>query len=374
MKTPGAYLLTIRLRRAIKINLKGRELRLKSGWYTYAGSAMAGLESRLGRHLRTKEHKHWHVDWLLANGEVADIQVWANEDPQAECRLMAMAKSWDGAEPINGFGSTDCTCKAHLCYFRQAPRGSIHCGLSSGRIDNIFAVLNDRYVEHASFDRDPFETLVSCILSLRTQDPVTDKASKRLFAEMRTPAAIAAADHDRIAELIFPVGMYRQKAKRLVEIGQQVLDRFDGQTPAEIDDLLTLPGVGRKTANLVRSFAFHLPAICVDTHVHRITNRWGLVRTKDPDDTECELRRILPEPWWGPSNPLLVQHGQQICRPHRPSCGICPIRESCGYPHLQGERQILAEVEGAPDHPSIKIVKPGSSGNVRDKQTSPFEK
>ena len=196
---------------------------------------------------------------------------------------------------------------------------------------------------------------MTCILSLRTQDPVTDKAAGRLFAVLRTPQDFADAAPDQIAKLIYPVGMYRQKAKNLIRIARELLDRFNGMTPAEIDALTTLPGGGRKTANLVRSFAFHLPAICVDTHVHRITNRWGLVRTRTPDETEIELRRILPPEYWIETNALLIQHGQQICRPIGPRCDRCSLRGLCRYQDLQAERRLLASLPAAPKHPSLEI-------------------
>jgi len=193
---------------------------------------------------------------------------------------------------------------------------------------------------------------------LRTQDPVTAKAADRLLAEVRTAEQFAGADPQRIAKLIYPVGMYREKAARLTAIAAQLLERFGGRVPDSVEELVTLPGVGRKTANLVRSFAFHLPAVCVDTHVHRISNRLGLVRTAAPDETECELRTVLPQEYWLELNPYLVQHGQQVCRPTRPRCALCPLLPHCGYATLCREDQVLRTIPDCPTHPSLVLVLP----------------
>jgi endonuclease-3 len=178
-------------------------------------------------------------------------------------------------------------------------------------------------------ERDPFRTLTSCILSLRTKDEVTAVASRRMFAIAGTPATMAAVDEDELARTIYPVGFYRTKAKQLVGIAQQILERFGGNVPDEIDALLTLPGVGRKTANLVVGQAFAKPAICVDTHVHRITNRWGYVHTKTPEQTELALRAKLPARHWLEINDLLVAFGQTLCHPTSPKCSECPIARYC---------------------------------------------
>jgi len=178
-------------------------------------------------------------------------------------------------------------------------------------------------------ERDPFRTLTSCILSLRTKDEVTAIASRRMFTIAGTPERMAAIDEGTLARAIYPVGFYRTKAKQLIGIAQQILERFGGNVPDEIDALLTLPGVGRKTANLVVGQAFAKPAICVDTHVHRITNRWGYVRTKTPEQTELALRATLPAKHWLIINDLLVAFGQTLCHPTSPKCSSCPVARSC---------------------------------------------
>jgi endonuclease-3 len=177
--------------------------------------------------------------------------------------------------------------------------------------------------------RDPFRVLVACILSLRTKDETTGPAAARLFARAATPATLAALPARVIERAIFPVGFYRTKARGLRALSRELLARFDGRVPADLDTLLTLPGVGRKTANLVVTFAFGLPGICVDTHVHRITNRLGFVRTRTPAETEQALRRRLPRRHWIELNDLLVAFGRTLCHPTSPRCSRCPVTTDC---------------------------------------------
>ncbi len=175
----------------------------------------------------------------------------------------------------------------------------------------------------------PFRILIATILSLRTRDTLTAVVAPRLFAEADTPAATLALGEERLAELIYPVGFYRAKARNIVAICRILIDEHGGAVPADLDALLALPGVGRKTANLVLTAGFGLPGICVDIHVHRITNRWGYVRTTSPDATELALRAILPPEHWIPINGLLVTLGQNICHPTLPRCSICPVSWAC---------------------------------------------
>jgi endonuclease-3 len=175
----------------------------------------------------------------------------------------------------------------------------------------------------------PFRILIATILSLRTKDTLTAVVAPRLFAVADTPAAMLALGVERIAELIYPVGFYRVKARQIVAICQILLERYGGEVPSDLDELLKLPGVGRKTANLVVTAGFGLPGICVDIHVHRICNRWGYVQTRTPEETEMALRSRLPQRYWIPINRLLVTLGQNICHPTSPRCSICPIRDLC---------------------------------------------
>jgi endonuclease-3 len=176
---------------------------------------------------------------------------------------------------------------------------------------------------------DPFLTLVGCILSLRTKDETTAIAAPRLFARAAAPSAMLALSAEEIAGLIYPVGFYRTKAQVIRGICRDLIEKFGGQVPDRIDDLITLKGVGRKTANLVVTEAFGKPGICVDTHVHRISNRWGLVKAPTPDKTEVALRAILPRRYWIEYNSLLVAFGQTLCQPVSPWCSRCPIAPRC---------------------------------------------
>jgi len=181
----------------------------------------------------------------------------------------------------------------------------------------------------ANQTRDPFQILVSCLLSLRTKDATTASASMRLFALATTPRALVALPVAAIERAIYPVGFYRTKARHLKALCRDLLARHGGRVPDEIDALLDLPGVGRKTANLVVTLGFGKPGICVDTHVHRITNRWGYVRTRSPDATEAALRRKLPREYWIEFNDLLVPYGQHLCAPVSPFCSQCDLRAWC---------------------------------------------
>lgn len=175
----------------------------------------------------------------------------------------------------------------------------------------------------------PFRILIATILSLRTKDTLTAVVAPRLFAAADTPATMLALSEEQIAELIYPVGFYRNKARSIREISALLLEQYDGQVPADLDALLKLPGVGRKTANLVVTMGFGLPGICVDTHVHRISNRWGYIQTKTPEETEFALREKLPIKHWNVINGLLVTLGQNICHPTSPRCSVCPVAVYC---------------------------------------------
>jgi endonuclease-3 len=177
--------------------------------------------------------------------------------------------------------------------------------------------------------RSPFRVLISCILSLRTQDSTTAQASHRLFALADTPEKMLRLSEQKIAKTIYPVGFYRTKAKVIREICRTLIQNYGGKVPDEIDELLKLKGVGRKTANLVVTLGYQKPGICVDTHVHRISNRWGYIKTKDPKETEFALREKLPKQYWIEYNDLLVSFGQHLCRPISPLCTQCPVERYC---------------------------------------------
>ncbi len=183
----------------------------------------------------------------------------------------------------------------------------------------------------AEESRDPFRILVACLLSLRTRDATTAEASQRLFALAPDAAKLAVLPVRTIERAIYPVGFYRTKARRLRMLARILLDRFGGAVPASIETLLELPGVGRKTANLVVTLGFGKPGICVDTHVHRITNRWGYLRTRTPEKTEQALRKKLPRRYWIEFNDLLVPYGQHLCQPISPWCSRCSLADLCNH-------------------------------------------
>jgi endonuclease-3 len=195
-------------------------------------------------------------------------------------------------------------------------------------IDNLDLPAVEKIAEESQ--EDPFEVLIATMLSAQTRDAVTAAASARLFRVARTPRTIAKLTEKRIEKLIYPVSFYRNKATYVKQACQMLVDRFGGRVPGTMEDLLTLPGVGRKTANLVLILSFKsLKNICVDTHVHRISNRLGWVRTRTPDETEQALYRSTDERWWPYINLYLVTWGQNVCRPIYPRCGACVIREHC---------------------------------------------
>jgi endonuclease-3 len=175
----------------------------------------------------------------------------------------------------------------------------------------------------------PFKVLIATLLSLRTKDEVTFAAARRLFAIAETPERIARLSNATISDCIYPVGFYRTKADRIKTISGILVKQYNGNVPTDLDSLLALPGVGRKTANLVLSEGYGIPAICVDTHVHRICNRIGWVCTKTADQTELALRQLLPQKDWIHFNPLVVAFGQNLCKPLSPICSQCPIHPHC---------------------------------------------
>jgi len=184
----------------------------------------------------------------------------------------------------------------------------------------------------------PFETLVSTILSLRTKDAVTEAASHRLLSRAPTPEILASLSIAEIERLIFPVGFYHTKAKHLVAMCRMLLENYGGRVPRSLEELLKLPGVGRKTANLVITIGFGDYGICVDTHVHRISNLWDLVQTRTPDETEFALREILPRRHWKTYNDILVTFGQNLCVPVSPWCSRCPVAKYCPRVGLKRSR------------------------------------
>ncbi len=199
------------------------------------------------------------------------------------------------------------------------------------KIREIIKRLKEIYEIRTFLDEDPYKVLVRTILSQRTRDENTDQATNALFEVFPDIYAVADAPTEEVQKLIKPAGFYRVKAGRIQEVSQILIDQYGGEVPNDMDELLKLPGVGRKTANCVFVFAFREAAIPVDTHVHRISNRWGLADTKTPEETEIVLMEKVPKDLWIDLNDLMVQFGQTICRPIGPQCERCPLTDLCEY-------------------------------------------
>lgn len=189
-----------------------------------------------------------------------------------------------------------------------------------------FVNLMDTFHE---LEQGAFYVLIGCILSLRTNDKTTYPATLRMLELAKTPAEFAVLNVDDLANAIYPVGFYKNKAEQIIELSKILVEKYGSKVPDSIDELVKFKGVGRKTANLVVARGFDKPAICVDVHVHRIFNRLGYIKTKTPDETEMVLREKLPVKFWIDINTLLVTHGQNVCKPIKPMCDVCPIKEYC---------------------------------------------
>lgn len=196
-------------------------------------------------------------------------------------------------------------------------------------IERQVKALKVPWVTVESKRKDPYRVLISCILSLRTKDKTTALASQRLFKVAETPGEIVKLSPSRLQNLIYPVGFYRNKTKVILGISRKILEDYRGRVPDKEEDLLRLKGIGRKTANLVLGLGYGIPAICVDTHVHRISNRLGWVKTKTPELTEEVLKRIIPQNYWIRLNTILVAFGQNICLPISPYCSKCKVKIFC---------------------------------------------
>ena len=209
--------------------------------------------------------------------------------------------------------------------------------MKSSDINKIFKVLANEAPKWdvpivtlvAESSHDPFKVLISTVLSLRTKDETTAAASRRLFKLADNPTDMLRLSEKKIIDAIYPVGFYKTKATNIHNICQSLIDDYDGRVPDDIDELLKFKGVGRKTANLVVTLGYDKPGICVDTHVHRISNRFGYIKTKTPDETEFALREKLPKKYWIDYNSLLVAFGQHLCRPISPKCSECPVENYC---------------------------------------------
>lgn len=202
-------------------------------------------------------------------------------------------------------------------------------------IDSVVKVLEEANQQKSEFVglmdsfNDPYLVLIACILSLRTNNKTTYPATLRMLKLAKTPQQMMNVCAEDLEKAIYPVGFYKNKAGQIIELSKILVEKYNGKVPCDIDELCKFKGVGRKTANLVLSRGFNTPAICVDVHVHRIFNRLGYLKTKNPEETEFALRKKLPKQYWIPINTLLVTHGQNVCKPIKPMCDICPINNLC---------------------------------------------
>lgn len=203
------------------------------------------------------------------------------------------------------------------------------------RVGNVVKLLEEAKQPQSDFVKlmdsfkDPYLVLIACILSLRTNDRTTYPATLRMLELAKTPQEMMEVSEEDLAKAIYPVGFYKNKAGQIIELSKLIVEKYDGKVPDSIDELCKFRGVGRKTANLVMTLGFGEPAICVDVHVHRIFNRLGYIKTKNPEETEFALRENLPIEYWIPINTLLVTHGQNVCKPIKPMCSQCPVAQFC---------------------------------------------
>lgn len=208
---------------------------------------------------------------------------------------------------------------------------------NNNKMDKIFYHLKndlnqykDPILSRKKINQTPFTTLISCILSLRTKDEITEQASYRLLKNNDTPQKIKKLSIKKIMELIYPVGFYKTKSKRIKEISETLIEEYNGKVPENLNELLKLKGVGRKTANIVMVYGFNKKGyLPIDTHCHRIPNRIGWIKTKSPEETEKELMKIMPKKYWNDFNNIFVKFGQSICLPISPLCSKCPIEKYC---------------------------------------------
>jgi len=210
--------------------------------------------------------------------------------------------------------------------------------INEENIEDVFKTIERHLKEKTMIQKfieenlTPFQILVATILSARTKDEKSEEISRKLFQKIKEPRDLLNLTEEQLVREIYPVGFYKTKARNLIKLANILIEKYKGKVPRKMEELLELPGVGRKTANIVLAYAFNRPAIAVDTHVHRIFNRWKFVNTRTPEDTEIELKKRLPKKLWRKVNNLLVNFGKSICKPLKPLCKECPINALCPFP------------------------------------------
>lgn len=329
----GVYLLIGYLEKGVSVRTSARRFDLQSGWYYYCGSALNGLSARIRRHIRNSGKKHhWHIDHLTSRWRLVAAVPYIVADNRLEHELARIMSECPGVSPTPGFGASDCDCDTHLYTSCELVDQPVMNRLFRRQMEETIRKLEHQYAgmqTPVEKFKTPWEILVSCIISLRTKDEVTGPAAQRLLNEAPGPEQLAELAPERIGQLIFPAGFYRTKGRNLQNIARIIRDEWNGRVPAEKETLLSLPGVGIKTANLVLADGFGHDEICVDTHVHRICNRLGWIHTETPEHSEAVLKHLLPATIIRKTNGLMVKHGQNICKPVKPRCDACPVQKLC---------------------------------------------
>lgn len=342
MLNSGIYLIVGYLSTETQIKTKGCEFVLKKGWYYYCGSAKNCLTHRIKRHQSIIKKNYWHVDYLLEKLENAVMIPYIIHDNRLEHILAQLISEYNGVFPVPGFGAGDCQCFTHLFHSKQILLKNIFKKLLNEQLKLTAIHLKEMYegiVTPVEGYKTPWEILISCVISLRTKDEVTGPASQRLFRVASSPNELSKLSEERIGELIYPAGFYKTKAKNIKKIAEIIHNKYNDTVPDKKDLLLQLPNVGIKTANLVLASGYGQNEICVDIHVHRISNRMGWIKTEKPEESEKVLKKLLPMEYIKEFNGLMVKHGQRICKPRKPNCRECDLKTLCMFYIKEGYMQ-----------------------------------
>jgi len=342
MLDTGIYLIIGYLPEKTEVITKGNSFVLQKGWYYYAGSALNSLSKRIKRHLSSEKKNHWHIDYLLEHLENTVILPYIVHDNRFEHILAQLLSSYKDISPVANFGAGDCKCYTHLFYSKTLSAKFIFKKLFTEQLKITALTLKEMYkgiVTPVEGFRDPFDILISCVISLRTKDEVTGPAARRLFKVANTPEKLSKLSVTQIEKLIYPAGFYKTKAKNIKKIAEIIHTKYNDLVPDRKDSLMALPNVGIKTANLVLASGFGHNEICVDIHVHRISNRLGWIKTETPEESEKVLKKILPMEYIKEYNSLMVKHGQNICKPRKPHCQNCKLQSICMYFIKEGYKQ-----------------------------------
>jgi endonuclease-3 len=342
MLDSGIYLIVGYLPVSKEIRTKRSVFVLQKGWYYYSGSALNSLSKRIKRHKSHEKKKHWHIDYLLEHLEFIAVIPYIVNDNRFEHLLASLLSEYKDILPVPRFGSGDCKCYTHLFYSQNLSAKFVFKNLFKEQLRITALTLREMYkgvVTPVEGFREPFDILISCVISLRTKDEVTGPAAKRLFKVAPTPEKMSKLPVEQIEKLIYPAGFYKTKAKNIKKIAEIIHTKYNDSVPDNKESLMALPNVGIKTANLVLASGFGHNEICVDIHVHRISNRLGWIKTDNPESSEKVLKKLLPMEYIKEYNGLMVKHGQNICKPRKPNCKVCKLQSICMYFIKEGYKQ-----------------------------------